>query len=68
MMFNEWNFVDRFKSAVDAASVPKRSEPMTGELHDARSFEHLNALGYKVSWAASFASQAFQHDLDLLFS
>ena len=32
---------------VQTASVPKRNEPLTGELDDARIFQHLDALGYK---------------------
>jgi hydroxypyruvate isomerase len=31
---------------VQTASVPKRNEPMTGELDDWRIFRHLDALGY----------------------
>lgn len=31
---------------VQTASVPKRNEPGTGELDDARIFRHLDALGY----------------------
>ena len=31
---------------VQTASVPKRNEPLTGELDDARIFRHLDALGY----------------------
>lgn len=31
---------------VQIASVPSRNEPMTGELDDARIFQHLDALGY----------------------
>jgi hydroxypyruvate isomerase len=31
---------------VQTASVPKRHEPMTGELDDLRIFRHLDALGY----------------------
>ena len=31
---------------VQVASVPKRNEPGTGELDDARIFRHLDALGY----------------------
>jgi 2-dehydrotetronate isomerase len=32
---------------VQIASVPKRHEPLTGELDDARIFQHLDALGYQ---------------------
>ncbi|WP_373505548.1 2-oxo-tetronate isomerase [Aestuariivirga sp.] len=32
---------------VQTASVPKRNEPGTGELDDARIFRHLDALGYE---------------------
>ena len=32
---------------VQIAAVPKRHEPLTGELDDARIFRHLDALGYK---------------------
>jgi 2-dehydrotetronate isomerase len=32
---------------VQIASVPKRHEPFTGELDDARIFQHLDALGYQ---------------------
>ena len=32
---------------VQVASVPKRHEPGTGELDDARIFRHLDALGYR---------------------
>jgi hydroxypyruvate isomerase len=32
---------------VQVASVPKRNEPNTGELDDARIFRHLDALGYQ---------------------
>jgi len=32
---------------VQIASVPKRNEPLTGELDDARIFQHLDALGYR---------------------
>lgn len=32
---------------VQIASVPKRNEPLTGELDDARIFHHLDALGYQ---------------------
>lgn len=32
---------------VQIASVPKRNEPGTGELDDARIFRHLDALGYQ---------------------
>lgn len=32
---------------VQTASVPKRNEPGTGELDDARIFRHLDALGYQ---------------------
>ncbi|MCA3561532.1 MAG: TIM barrel protein [Aestuariivirga sp.] len=32
---------------VQAASVPKRNEPGTGELDDARIFRHLDQLGYE---------------------
>ena len=32
---------------VQIASVPKRNEPLTGELDDARIFKHLDALGYQ---------------------
>lgn len=31
---------------VQTAAVPKRNEPMTGELDDLRIFRHLDALGY----------------------
>ena len=31
---------------VQVASVPKRNEPGTGELDDARIFSHLDQLGY----------------------
>ncbi len=32
---------------VQVASVPKRNEPLTGELNDTRIFHHLDALGYQ---------------------
>ncbi len=32
---------------IQIASVPKRNEPLTGELDDARIFQHLDALGYQ---------------------
>ena len=32
---------------VQIASVPKRNEPLSGELDDARIFQHLDALGYQ---------------------
>jgi hydroxypyruvate isomerase len=32
---------------VQIASVPKRNEPLSGELNDARIFQHLDALGYQ---------------------
>lgn len=32
---------------IQIASVPERHEPLTGELDDARIFQHLDALGYQ---------------------
>jgi 2-dehydrotetronate isomerase len=32
---------------IQIASVPKRHEPLTGELDDARIFQHLDTLGYQ---------------------
>jgi 2-dehydrotetronate isomerase len=32
---------------IQIASVPKRNEPLTGELDDSRIFQHLDALGYR---------------------